>query len=178
MSEELRPFPPVLQPGPRLDLLEGLRSYAAEFAELARHSARHLNLHTTDANALVEVLVAERGGEPLSPARLAERVALTSGATNALVNRLEKAGYVVRSREHTDRRQVSLRSTELARTRTEALYTRPSVLLDQALDRIDPRTIMEMTAALQVLAGALNRINRELGTPEWQDAPESAKKMF
>lgn len=162
MSEELRPFPPVLQPGPHFDLLNGLRAYAGEYAELGRRCARRLELHHTDANALIEVLWAERSSEPLSPARLAAVVGLTSGATNALINRLEKAGYVTRSREHADRRQVTLRSTELARDRTEALYTRPSALLEETLGRIDAQTIGSMVTALEALTSTMVRINQEM----------------
>ena len=91
-------------------LLLGLRSFAGAYAELTRSFAAWLGLHATDARALVEILTAEDGGVPLSPARLAERVGLSSGATATLVNRLEAAGYVVRSREHADRRVVTLRA--------------------------------------------------------------------
>ncbi len=54
------------------------------------------------------------GARPVgvSLARLGERVSLTSGAPTALVDRLEKAGHIVRTRgEHTDRRVVTLRSS-------------------------------------------------------------------
>ncbi|GLY15653.1 MarR family transcriptional regulator [Kineosporia rhizophila] len=162
MSEEMRPFPPILRPGPRLDLLNQLRAYAGEFQELARHSARGLGLHTTDANALVEVLSAERLGHPLSPARLSERVGLTSGATNALVNRLENAGYVVRTREHTDRRQVTLRTTELARDRAEAIYTEPARLLEATLDGLEPEVLEQLTGALTLLTGTLTQVNQQM----------------
>ncbi len=91
-------------------LLLGLRAFAGAYTELTRSFATWLGLHATDALALVEILTAEDGGVPLSPARLAERVGLSSGATATLVNRLEAAGYVVRSREHTDRRVVTLRA--------------------------------------------------------------------
>lgn len=96
--------------GHRERLLLGLRSFAGAYTELTRSFAAWLGLHATDALALVEILTAEDGGVPLSPARLAERVGLSSGATTTLVNRLEAAGYVVRSREHTDRRIVTLRA--------------------------------------------------------------------
>ncbi len=96
--------------GHRERLLLGLRAFAGAYTELTRNFAGWLGLHATDAIALVEILTAEDGGVPLSPARLAERVGLSSGATTTLVNRLEAAGYVVRSREHTDRRVVTLRA--------------------------------------------------------------------
>ncbi|MER6669743.1 helix-turn-helix domain-containing protein [Amycolatopsis japonica] len=91
-------------------LLDGLRSFGANYTEFTRRFADWLGLHATDAAALVEILYAEDTGSPLSPARLGERIALTSGATTNLLNRLENLGYVVRTRENTDRRVVTLRS--------------------------------------------------------------------
>ncbi|GAB6902313.1 MarR family winged helix-turn-helix transcriptional regulator [Kineosporia succinea] len=158
-------FPEVLEPGPRQQLLDALRLYAGEYAETSRHSAQALSLHVTDANALVEILWAERLGDPLSPARLAQRVGLTSGATNALVNRLETAGYAARSREHTDRRQVTLRATDLARERTQRLLRRPAEVLEAALDQLGPDTIATLNAALPVLTSALAQVNSELAHP-------------
>ncbi|MFJ8911721.1 MarR family winged helix-turn-helix transcriptional regulator [Amycolatopsis sp. NPDC102389] len=91
-------------------LLDGLRSFGANYTEFTRRFADWLGLHATDAAALVEILYAEDTGSPLSPARLGERIALTSGATTNLLNRLENLGYVVRTRENADRRMVTLRS--------------------------------------------------------------------
>ncbi|UJW32126.1 MarR family transcriptional regulator [Saccharothrix sp. AJ9571] len=92
-------------------MLDGLRGFGAHYTEFTRGFAAHLGLHSTDAAALVEILYAEDNGVPLSPARLSERISLSSGATTALLNRLERAGYIVRSREQSDRRIVTLRSS-------------------------------------------------------------------
>jgi DNA-binding MarR family transcriptional regulator len=162
MDDEVPPFPAVLEPGPRFAVLSGLRDYAGEFAELNRHSARLMSMHTTDLNALVEVLRAERMGEPLSPARLAEHVRLTSGATNALINRLEKAGHVTRSREHQDRRQVTLRATRSARSQADAVNERPAQLLEEAFTRLSPQAIDTMAEAMDVLTATLRQINAEM----------------
>jgi DNA-binding MarR family transcriptional regulator len=96
----------------RARLMEELRGYGATFTEVSRRFAAWLDLHYTDAVALLEIAEAEQRGDPLSPARLSERVSLTSGATTALINRLERANHVVRTREHTDRRVVTLHATE------------------------------------------------------------------
>ncbi|GGT19318.1 MarR family winged helix-turn-helix transcriptional regulator [Streptomyces purpureus] len=93
-------------------IVNELRSWGANYTEFTRRFANYLGLHSTDAAALVEILYAEDQNAPLSLARLSERVSLTSGATTALVDRLEKAGHIVRTRgEHTDRRVVTLRSS-------------------------------------------------------------------
>ncbi|MCA2206653.1 MarR family winged helix-turn-helix transcriptional regulator [Nocardia rosealba] len=90
---------------------EGMRAYGANYREFTRRFAGWLGLHSTDAEALIEILSAEERGSTLSPARLSERISLSNSATTALLNRLEQAGHIVRSREHDDRRVITLRST-------------------------------------------------------------------
>jgi len=111
-------------------LMEGLRAYGGTFAEFSRRFATWLGLHPTDAVALVEILSAEERGTPLSPARLGERIALSSGATTALLNRLEQAGHIVRSREHADRRVVTLRSSPGIQERADEFFGPLAVRLD------------------------------------------------
>lgn len=94
----------------RARLMEELRQYGASFNQFSRRFAQWSGLHATDAEALMEIVYAEENGDPLTPSRLSKHVQLTSGATTSLVNRLEAAGHVVRTREHTDRRTVTLRS--------------------------------------------------------------------
>ncbi|MYS89566.1 MULTISPECIES: MarR family winged helix-turn-helix transcriptional regulator [Streptomyces] len=65
--------------------------------------ADHLKLHPTDVQCL-NLLTAESG--PFTTGRIAELTGLTSGSATRLVDRLEKAGYVVRRRDQTDRRRV------------------------------------------------------------------------
>lgn len=103
-------------------LLDGLRTYPATYTYVTHQLARWLGVHPADANAFAEVLYAEDRGDPLSPARLAARISLSSGATTSLLNRLEKAGLVVRSRENTDRRIVTLRSVEAVTTRAWTFF--------------------------------------------------------
>ena len=91
-------------------LLDGLRAFGAHYSELTVRFANWLGLHSTDAAALVEILYAEDQGTALTPTQLSRRLTLTTGATTNLVNRLERLGFVVRSREHADRRIVTLRS--------------------------------------------------------------------
>lgn len=90
-------------------LLDGLRAFGASYAELTRRFAAHLGLRSSEASALVEILIAEDKGTPLTPARLADRVGLTSGAMTNLLHRLEAAGHVERRRDQVDRRRVTLR---------------------------------------------------------------------
>ncbi|WP_220037515.1 MULTISPECIES: MarR family winged helix-turn-helix transcriptional regulator [unclassified Curtobacterium] len=92
-------------------MLDALRSFARANSEFGRAFAARERMHHTDAAAIVEILQAEESGRPLTPARLAELVMLTTGATSTLLKRLESAGHVVRTREHDDGRIVTLRTT-------------------------------------------------------------------
>lgn len=128
-------------------VLDGLRAHGAISTELSRRFAGSLGLHPTDASALLEILEAEERGTPLSPARLSERIGLTSGATSSLLNRLEEAGHIERSRVHADRRIVTLHSTSGVQDVAHAFFDPLGVRLN-ALMSAYPDELLEQLAAL------------------------------
>ncbi|MDX3526500.1 MarR family winged helix-turn-helix transcriptional regulator [Streptomyces sp. ID05-39B] len=79
------------------------RRYVAAFALFNQTVADRLGLHPTDLQCL-NLLSLER--EPVTAGRVAELTGLTTGSATRLVDRLEKAGYVVRERDAADRRRV------------------------------------------------------------------------
>ena len=122
-------------------VIEGLQAYAAAQSELGREFARHTRMHVTDSAAVVEILRAEGHGRPLTPARLAERVGLSSGATSILLNRLEGAGHVVRRRGHADRRLVTLHSTPTVHESAEDFFSPLRARLEQLMNRYTPEQL-------------------------------------
>ena len=146
---------------PRQHLLEALRHYALSYQESTRELARRMDLPTVDGTALGEILWAEYDGAPLSPGRLSTRVGLTSGATNALVNRLEALGLVSRSRESDDRRVVTLRTTEVARERAAVFLDPSAAALEAALDEYDDVTLETVGSVLVRLAAVLPGIDQD-----------------
>ncbi|MDQ0582669.1 MarR family winged helix-turn-helix transcriptional regulator [Streptomyces rishiriensis] len=79
------------------------RRYAAAYALFNQALADRLGLHPTDLQCL-NLLMLER--EPVTTGRVAGLTGLTTGSATRLVDRLEKAGYVVRERDAADRRRV------------------------------------------------------------------------
>jgi DNA-binding MarR family transcriptional regulator len=79
------------------------RRYMASYALFNQAVAEHLGLHPTDMQCL-NLLTLEGG--PVTTGRIAELTGLTTGSATRLVDRLEKAGYVVRERDAADRRKV------------------------------------------------------------------------
>jgi DNA-binding MarR family transcriptional regulator len=145
--------------GQRARVLQLLRSYTDDHVELSRHLALALGVHVTDAIAVAELLWAETADKPLSPARLAERIGLTSGATASLLNRLEVAGHLIRSREDADRRVVTLRLTPDARAKTIGFFIPTGERIDRVLDEYDGaalENVEDLLTAIVAVTAARN----------------------
>ncbi|MEV0534880.1 MarR family winged helix-turn-helix transcriptional regulator [Kitasatospora sp. NPDC050463] len=90
-----------------------LQDLASEMNLLGHGFAAVGGLHATDVQAPLAVMRAapdRTGGQGgITPGRLGEELALTSGAVTAVLDRLERAGHVRRTRDAADRRQVLVR---------------------------------------------------------------------
>ncbi|MGW6584151.1 MarR family winged helix-turn-helix transcriptional regulator [Streptomyces globisporus] len=139
-------------------VMDGLRAFGANYTEFTRRFAAWLGLHSTDAAALVEILYAEDQGAPLSPARLSERVSLSSGATAILLKRLEQAGHIVRTRESTDRRVVTLRSSPGIRPRAMAFFGPYSERMAEAMAAYPPEEIERFEQFLGTLRSTMDAL--------------------
>ncbi|MCG6497835.1 MarR family winged helix-turn-helix transcriptional regulator [Kitasatospora sp. A2-31] len=102
------PADPAVSDAPALGRL--LQDLASELNLLGHGFAAASGLHATDVQALLAVMRATRdpdGGQGgITPGRLREELALTSGAVTAVLDRLERAGHIRRTRDAADRRQV------------------------------------------------------------------------
>ncbi|MFV2176005.1 MarR family winged helix-turn-helix transcriptional regulator [Actinomadura sp. LOL_016] len=137
-------------------LVEELRAYGAEFTELGRRFATVLGVHATDAFALLEIATAEERGTPLSPALLGRRIALSSGAMTALLNRLEEAGHVTRTRERADRRIVTLRCGDRVKQMGEDFFGPVNERQDAVLDGYPPELLAEFETLIVRLRAAMD----------------------
>ncbi|MFD0020799.1 MarR family winged helix-turn-helix transcriptional regulator [Streptomyces sp. NPDC058382] len=145
-------------------LMEGLRIYGGHYTELSRRFAAWLGLHSTDATAVLEIAAAEERGTPLSPARLSERVSLSTGATTALLNRLESAGHITRTREHTDRRVITLRGGAHIQERADEFFGPLARRLDTAMSPYPPELLARFEEFVAALNSTMDTHLTELGT--------------
>jgi DNA-binding MarR family transcriptional regulator len=97
---------------------EASRAMQASVDAVDEAAARLLGINRTDLRCLDELL---RLGEA-APARLAERLRLTTGSMTTLLDRLERGGYVTRSPDTHDRRKVIVRPTDLTWQRAKEIY--------------------------------------------------------
>ncbi|MFG1923167.1 MarR family winged helix-turn-helix transcriptional regulator [Cryptosporangium sp. NPDC048952] len=134
--------------------MQALRDWAVRFAELNQHLAAWTNLPGSDANALGLIVWAAEDGTPLSPAELSRQIGMTSGAASVLLNRLEAAGHIHRTREHTDRRRVTLRPSPDARERARQFLGVAGVEVAQVLQDTSLDDLRVITAFVSRLAAA------------------------
>ncbi|MFJ3954674.1 MarR family transcriptional regulator [Streptomyces sp. Je 1-4] len=136
-------------------LAGGLRNYGASFTELGRRFAARIGVHSTDAFALLEIASAEERGTPLSPASLGRRIPLSSGAMTALLNRLEEAGYVTRTRGHADRRIVTLHSSPRVGELADEFFGPANARQDAVLSRYPAELLEQFETLLSELSSAM-----------------------
>lgn len=149
--------PATLQMDDRhVQVLELLRAFAADYTYLNRQLAAWLGVHTADAAAYAEILYAQDRGAPLTPALLARRLAMTSGATTSLLNRLEAAGLVLRSRESQDRRVVTLRSDPAIKQEAPDFFGPLGDRLGAVMSEYTPGFLDEMSVFLERVHGAMD----------------------
>ncbi|QZQ56216.1 MarR family transcriptional regulator [Curtobacterium sp. TC1] len=129
-----------------------------------------MHMRPTDALAIVEILSAENQGQPLTPARLGGRISMTSGATTLLLNRLEDAGHITRTRGHADRRIVTLHSAKHMHVEAEAFFgpERQRILAGMvSFEEAELQVIRRFTSGLRAdpnVAGAVGEPVSEAGT--------------
>jgi DNA-binding MarR family transcriptional regulator len=117
----------------REDLVRLLREFAAESERLGQAFADNHHMHPTDLNALLAVMHADQAGVPLTPGRLGHHLGLSSGATTAVIDRLERAGHVHRERDERDRRRVTLHYGDAASALGSAYFGPLGLRMDRLL---------------------------------------------
>ncbi|HWW27680.1 MAG TPA: MarR family transcriptional regulator [Caulobacter sp.] len=86
----------------KTQLTDTLRQASAQSLLISQAVAAQVGLHTTDLECLDILQIQGKA----SAGDLARRTGLSTGAVTALLDRLEKAGYVERLADPTDRRRV------------------------------------------------------------------------
>lgn len=149
------------------DIVSLLRGYTLEAEHLTHAFARRHQLHGTDLAALIAIMEAEGRGTPLTPGELSTRLRISTGATTAVIDRLERSQHIARSREHDDRRRVSLRYAETGMVLALAFFGPLGARSDDVMATFDDDELATvhrfMTGMTDAIAG--HRATIDGGTP-------------
>ncbi len=149
--------------GDRRELGRLLQGLASEMNLLGQDFAASQGLHATDVQALLAIMRgpggqgAQPGATPgaMTPGRLREELGVTSGAVTAVLDRLERAGHVHRTRDSADRRQVHVHYNPGASRIASAWFTPVAERTDVVRADFTPQE-------LAVVARFLGRMTEEL----------------
>ena len=111
VTSEASGQPEAAGPPALVRLLQEFTLEANRYVDSA--GGRH-DMHRTDLNALAVIMRHSAKGEVVTPGILRKELNLSSPATTALIDRLDRSGHVVRERQGADRRQVQLHMTPKA----------------------------------------------------------------
>jgi DNA-binding MarR family transcriptional regulator len=108
--------------GRRAVLAALVRQHQRDIDVFDQAVAERYGLSRTDFRCLDLVLELVTAGTPVTPARLAEAADITPSTLTSVLDRLERAGYLKRVREQTNRRQVLLQLTATFAEVTEEIF--------------------------------------------------------
>ncbi|GAA1149825.1 MarR family transcriptional regulator [Streptomyces hebeiensis] len=135
----------------REELVHLLRAVTVAFGLRQSEFAAAHGMHPTDVRALICLLDTARAGEPATAGLLGARIALNSAGTTAVIDRLERLGYVARVRDADDRRRVLLRVTPEAMRLGRGFF---GPLLDRLTEQLSDFDAAERAVIRRFLTGA------------------------
>jgi len=135
-------------------MAEVMREFMARAVLFQDAVARSGGINSTDMQAVG--LLMSRG--PATPGELAERTGLTAGgAITAVIDRLERAGYVTRERDVADRRRVIVTAVpETVMAKVGPIYGRVGARWAEYLETLTDEQI-EFANELFARAAEINR---------------------
>ncbi|MET7667710.1 MarR family winged helix-turn-helix transcriptional regulator [Micromonospora luteifusca] len=100
-----------------------------------------------------------RSGEPfnLSPKQLSDTLMLTTGGMTGRLDKLERAGFITRTSDPSDRRSLRAQLTPAGRDLVDEAVTAGLAVQREALAKIDPTDARRLADLLRDLAGAVDR---------------------
>lgn len=117
------------------DIVNAIRGMSLDGQRVADTFAHRHGLNPTDMRALNLIMEAETRHEALTAGRLSSLLGTSTGATTAVIDRLERIGHIHRNREHADRRKVTLHFEPLAMQLAGAYFGPLGALTDDVMSR-------------------------------------------
>ena len=160
----------------RRQIVEAVRGMGLDGQLVADAFAHKHGLNSTDMRALTLVMEAEMRGVPLTAGRLSALLGTSTGATTAVIDRLEQIGHIHRARSEADRRKVTLHFEPLARELAGAYFGPLGALTTEVMDRYSQAELETVNSFLVGMRQAYNTYLQRLEEPGTgsQDPPAPA----
>lgn len=148
------------------DIVNAIRGMALDGQRVADTFAHRHGLNATDMRALTLIMEAETRHEALTAGRLSALLGTSSGATTAVIDRLERIGHIHRNRAHADRRKVTLHFEPLAMALAGAYFGPLGALTDGVMSRYTSAELETVHRFMEDMRQAYATHQRELDAPD------------
>ena len=146
----------------RRELVDALRGITLDGQRVADTFAHAHGLNSTDMRALVLIMEAELRHQALTAGQLSARLGTSSGATTAVIDRLERIGHIHRNRTHTDRRKVTLHFEPLAMQLAGAYFGPLGAMNDEVMSQYTEEELRTVLSFMRGIRESYTRYVTEL----------------
>lgn len=148
------------------DIVNAIRGMSLDGQRVADTFAHRHGLNPTDMRALNLIMEAETRHEALTAGRLSTLLGTSTGATTAVIDRLERIGHIHRNRNHADRRKVTLHFEPLAMQLAGAYFGPLGTLTDSVMSRYSIEELQTVHRFMEDMRQAYAAHQRALETPD------------
>ena len=143
-----------------------LREMSNESDQIGRSFAASQDLRLNDFRALLHIMVAETGGQPMTSGDLSHRLGLTGSAITYLVDRLIESGHLRRDAHPNDRRKVILRHGDAAVATAQSFFSPLGVHARLALEDLADADLVAAHRVFTALIAAMRGFQGQLGVTQ------------
>ncbi|MET0783707.1 MAG: MarR family transcriptional regulator [Leifsonia flava] len=119
-------------------VLAALRAWSDAELRMSQASQKHMKLNATDMKALRFLMASGNAGAIVTPGMLAETLHVSTASTTKMLDRLERAGHILRAPHPTDRRALMITVTDATRLEARESVGRLHARRFEAAARLSP----------------------------------------
>ncbi len=139
-----------------------VRAVTAQSDQIGHAFAARHGLSDNDFRALLHVMVAEAGGDPLAAGGLRARMGMSGAAITYLVERMIASGHVLREADPADRRKVKLRVAEHGMGVAREFFTPLAEHLTRALTDVPDADLKAAHRVFEAVVAAMGAFRADL----------------
>lgn len=144
------------------ELMSALGALREAEQQLAAASRRYMKLNTTDMRAIHYLVVCKHTGAIATPSGMAHHLGISTASVTKLLDRLERAGHIVRAAHPSDRRALAISVTPSTHHAAMETVGRQQSRRFHAAARL---TAQERSTVIRFLRDMTNEIS--LGSDGW-----------
>lgn len=152
-----------------------MRAVTAQSDRIGRHFARQNDVGGSDFHALLHIMVAETAGEPLTLAKLRQRMDVSPAAITYLVDRMIEAGHIRREADPDDRRKSLLRYEKPGMALARAFFTPLGAEVRAALAKLPDRDLIAAHKVFTAMIDAMAKFESQLAATTAKPAAAQSK---